>query len=563
MSKQVIVIDADQFRRMVEAANEQLTSHADFVNSLNVFPVPDGDTGTNMSLSFQTGVERVRNAKETRIDELAQVLAKGLLLGARGNSGVILSQLFRGFAKGCEGEEVLDAKAFARALNEGVKVAYRAVMKPVEGTLLTVARESAEAGDAFVNTSDDVLELMETVYRASEQSLKETPEHLEVLKEVGVVDSGGQGLVFIYNGFLEALSGKTIEIQTQSIESLDLEEMAHEENYYNTSHSVASEDIKFGYCTQMLIKLGDGPTAEETFDYDAFREHLNGMGDSLIVVNDDEFVKVHVHTEHPGQALDYGQRFGSLTTVKVDNMRGQHDTILENQGKEAPESVAKPAEKQPYGIIAVAAGDGVQELFRGAGATSIINGGQTMNPSTEDIVKAIEAVNAENIIVLPNNKNIFMASDQAAEVVDQPTVVVHSSSVSEGLTALLGFDPTASLEENGEAMEEEREAVTSGQVTHAIRDTEIDGLSIKKGNYMGIINGDIKVCAEDVQTATIDMIDAMLDEDSEIVTVIYGEGQTEEDADALVEILEDKHPGLEFEVHYGGQPVYNYFISVE
>ncbi|MCI5775594.1 MAG: DAK2 domain-containing protein [Aerococcus sp.] len=548
---------------MVEAANEQLTAHADFVNSLNVFPVPDGDTGTNMSLSFQTGVERVRGAKETRIDELTQVLAKGLLLGARGNSGVILSQLFRGFAKGCEGEETLDAKDFSRALNEGVKVAYRAVMKPVEGTLLTVARESAEAGEAYANTSDDLLGLMETVYHAAEQSLKETPEHLKVLKEVGVVDSGGQGLVFIYNGFLEALSGKSINIKTQSVENLDLKEMAHEENYYNTSHSVTSEDIKYGYCTQMLIRLGDGPTAEEEFDYDEFREHLNGMGDSLIVVNDDEFVKVHVHTEHPGLALDYGQRFGSLTTVKVDNMRGQHDTILENQGKEAPKPVPQPTEKQPFGIVAVAAGDGVQELFQGAGATTVINGGQTMNPSTEDIVKAIEAINADNIILLPNNKNIFMASEQAAEVVDQPTIVVHTSSVSEGLTALLGYNPTASLEENGEAMEEERQNVTSGQVTHAIRDTEIDGLTIKEGDYMGIVDGDIKVSDSDLADATVKMVDAMLDEDSEIVTVIYGDEQTEDDANQIIERLQEKHDDIEFEVYYGGQPVYNYFVSVE
>ncbi|MDO4670826.1 MAG: DAK2 domain-containing protein [Aerococcus sp.] len=554
------LIDAEQFKQMLEVANQRLTDNADYVNSLNVFPVPDGDTGTNMSLSFQSGVKKVREVTTDRVDEIAQALAKGLLLGARGNSGVILSQLFRGFAKGCEGHDTLDATAFAQAFAEGVKVAYRAVMKPVEGTILTVAREAGETATLTSEATDDVIALMRAVHESADKALANTPNQLKVLKEVGVVDSGGQGLVFIYTGFLEALTGEKISSVTPDIQSLDVTELAHEENYYNTSHAVASEDIKFGYCTQMLIRLNEGPTAKEEFDYDTFSNHLNQLGDSLIVVNDDEFVKVHVHVEYPGEVLSYGQRFGALATVKVDNMREQHDTILENQGSDEKRA-NEP--KQPYGIIAVAAGNGVQELMKSAGATTIIHGGQTMNPSTEDIVKAIEDAHAEKIIILPNNKNIFMASKQAAEVVDQPAIVIPTTSISQGLTALLGFNANLSLEENEENMTAELENVVSGQITHAIRDTEIDGLKIKKGDFMGIVDGDIVASGSDLNDLTITTIAKMIDDDKEIVTIIYGEDAAESSAHAIAEALEERYPDIETEVYMGGQPVYNYFISVE
>ncbi|MDO4679662.1 MAG: DAK2 domain-containing protein [Aerococcus sp.] len=554
------LIDAEQFKQMLEVANQRLTDNADYVNSLNVFPVPDGDTGTNMSLSFQSGVKKVREVDSKRVDELAQALAKGLLLGARGNSGVILSQLFRGFAKGCEGQETLDTNAFAQALAEGVKVAYRAVMKPVEGTILSVAREAGETAQMTSEQTTDIIELMDAIYESAKKALANTPNQLKVLKEVGVVDSGGQGLTFIYMGFLEALTGEEVAITTPDIQNLDVKELAHEENYYNTSHSVSSEDIQYGYCTQMLIRLGQGKTVKDSFDYETFSNHLNELGDSLIVVNDDEFVKVHVHVEYPGEVLSYGQRFGSLATVKVDNMREQHDTILENQGSDANQK-AEP--KKPYGIIAVAAGAGVQELMQSAGATTIINGGQTMNPSTEDIVKAIEKANAEQIIILPNNKNILMASNQAAEVVDQPAVVVATTSISQGLTALLGFNANNTLAENQVNMEAELENVVSGQVTHAIRDTEIDGLKIKKDDFMGLIDGDIVASGADLETLTVDTIKKMIDDDKEIVTLIYGEDASEDEANAIAEKIEDLYPDIETEIYEGDQPVYNYFISVE
>lgn len=554
------LIDAEQFKQMLEVANQRLTDNADYVNSLNVFPVPDGDTGTNMSLSLQSGVKKVREVTSDRVDDVAQALAKGLLLGARGNSGVILSQLFRGFAKGCEGHATLDVTALAEAFAEGVKVAYRAVMKPVEGTILSVAREAGEMAAIQSETTEDVVALMRAVHEAAEKALANTPNQLKVLKEVGVVDSGGQGLAFIYTGFLEALSGEKVTSTTTDIPSLDVTELAHEENYYNTSHAVASEDIKYGYCTQMLIRLGQGPTVEDAFDYDTFSNHLNQLGDSLIVVNDDEFVKVHVHVEHPGEVLSYGQRFGSLATVKVDNMREQHDTILENQGSEANQ----PQEpKKKYGVIAVATGSGVQDLMRSAGATTIINGGQTMNPSTEDIVNAIAAANAEQIIILPNNKNIFMASKQAADVVDQPAIVIPTTSISQGLTALLGFNANSTLAENEANMTAELENVVSGQVTHAIRDTEIDGLKIKKDDFMGLIDGTIVASDPDLDTLTVATIKKMLTPDSEIVTLIYGEEATEEAAHAIATAIAADYPEVDTEVYEGNQPVYNYFISVE
>ncbi|MDK6369411.1 DAK2 domain-containing protein [Aerococcus sp. UMB9870] len=545
---------------MISVGAKRLEDQAEFVNSLNVFPMPDGDTGTNMSLSFSSGYELVKTNSAPAVGEVAQDLAKGLLMGARGNSGVILSQLFRGFAKGCEAKEVLSGQDLAEAFNHGVETAYQAVMKPVEGTILTVAREAAEAGMAAAKQQDDPIYVMEEVHKGAEEALIKTPELLPVLKEVGVVDSGGQGLFIIYTGFLEALKGEKIELDDKlGMSQADVTELAHQENYFKTSHAVSNEDITYGYCTEIMVKLGEGETVTDSFDYETFRNFLNDLGDSLLVVNDEEVVKVHVHTEHPGQVLEYGQKFGSLIKIKVDNMRLQHDTILE--GKAQAQAPAKPKEK--IAVIAVAAGQGIQDMFQSLGVSKVINGGQTMNPSTEDIVKAAQEVNAESYLILPNNKNIFMSSKQAADILDQETRVVESKSISQGLTAMLGYNPEASLDDNADAMTSELAYVKSGQVTTSVRDTKIGDLEIKEGDYMGIVDGDIIGSQADRQAQTLATVEAMLDEDSEIVTLFFGEGVDQAEADALAEDLEAKHPDLEFEVHEGKQPVYAYLISVE
>ena len=551
-------LTAEDFKAMVAIGAERLSENAEYVNSLNVFPVPDGDTGTNMNLSFTSGAERVRLSNATKIDQLGSDLAKGLLMGARGNSGVILSQLFRGFSKAIEGKATLNTADFAEAFSHGVETAYKAVMKPVEGTILTVARESAKAGVKKAEHTDDIIELMGTVLKVAQIALDRTPDLLPVLKEVGVVDSGGQGLVYIYEGFMESLTGEKVPSAEKVISQADVTEIAHQENYHNVSHSIATEDIEFGYCTEIMVKLGEGETVTDTFDYDTFRNHLNEIGDSLLVVADDEIVKVHVHTEYPGEVMNYGQKFGSLMKIKVDNMRMQHDAVLEKA--DAP---AKKLEKIPYGVIAVAAGEGVHALFKSMGVSTIINGGQTMNPSTEDILKAIESTNAEKTIILPNNKNIFMAADQAAEVSDADVVVVASKTISQGLTAMLAFNESVDLETNKANMTAELENVVSGQITNAVRDTVIDGLAITKDDFMGIVDGKILTADKDRKAATIETLKKMITDDSEIVTIIFGEDSDEKESKEIAAVIEAEYDFLEVEVQEGNQPVYSYLLSVE
>lgn len=551
-------LTAEDFKAMVAIGAERLSENAEYVNSLNVFPVPDGDTGTNMNLSFTSGAERVRLSNATKIDQLGSDLAKGLLMGARGNSGVILSQLFRGFSKAIEGKATLNTADFAEAFSHGVETAYKAVMKPVEGTILTVARESAKAGVKKAEHTDDIIELMGTVLKVAQIALDKTPDLLPVLKEVGVVDSGGQGLVYIYEGFMESLTGEKVPSAEKVISQADVTEIAHQENYHNVSHSIATEDIEFGYCTEIMVKLGEGETVTDTFDYDTFRNHLNEIGDSLLVVADDEIVKVHVHTEYPGEVMNYGQKFGSLMKIKVDNMRMQHDAVLEKA--DAP---AKKLEKIPYGVIAVAAGEGVHALFKSMGVSTIINGGQTMNPSTEDILKAIESTNAEKTIILPNNKNIFMAADQAAEVSDADVVVVASKTISQGLTAMLAFNESVDLETNKTNMTAELENVVSGQITNAVRDTVIDGLAITKDDFMGIVDGKILTADKDRKAATIETLKKMITDDSEIVTIIFGEDSDEKESKEIAAVIEAEYDFLEVEVQEGNQPVYSYLLSVE
>lgn len=558
----VTEISASQFQEMVEAGAKRLQVNAEYVNSLNVFPVPDGDTGTNMNLSMTSGATAVVNSASEKVGELANVLAKGLLMGARGNSGVILSQLFRGFSKAILDVETLNAEDLAKAFVHGVETAYKAVMKPVEGTILTVARESAKAGERKAKQTDDVIEVMTAVVKYGKKALDKTPDMLPVLKEVGVVDSGGQGLLFIYEGFLSALNGEFQGDDTYEPSPAEMDEMVNAEHHRSVQGQLATEDIKFGYCTEIMVRLGEGPTVDSNFDYDTFRNYLDGIGDSLLVVNDDEIVKVHVHTEHPGEVMNYGQKFGALIKVKVDNMRQQHETILEHD-EEVAAFEAAPLEHQPYAVIAIAAGEGVQELFKSLGAAYVISGGQTMNPSTEDILKAIREVNADQVIVLPNNKNIFMAADQAAEVADIPVAVVPSKTVSQGMTAMLAFNSDQSLEENKTSMTEMLDSVVSGQITNAIRDTTIDGVEIHEGDYLGMIDGKILLSEADKYQATLDTLTKMISEDIEIITIIVGEEGTQTEAEKISEAIEASYPDLEVEIHEGKQPVYPYLLSAE
>lgn len=553
-------INGGQFQAMVQVGANRLNQNAEFVNSLNVFPVPDGDTGTNMDLSMTSGAKAVREATTEHAGELAAILSKGLLMGARGNSGVILSQLFRGFSKKIEDKEELNAQDLADAFKNGVEVAYKAVMKPVEGTILTVSRGAAIAAEKKAKESDDALEVMEAALKGAKKALAKTPDMLPVLKEVGVVDSGGQGLVFIYEGFVESLSGKVVESEIYQPSPAQMEEMVNAEHHRSVQSHMSTEDIKFGYCTEIMVKIGEGPTVDSTFDYDTFRNYLNEIGDSLLVVADDEIIKVHVHTEQPGKVMNYGQKFGSLIKIKVDNMRLQHESLLDTPSAPVAE---EPKEKVPYGIISIAAGKGVQDLFSSMGVNHVISGGQTMNPSTEDIMLAIQSVNAENVIILPNNKNIFMAADQAAEVSDVPTIVIPSKTISQGMTALLGFNDQVSLEENQKNMLEMLEGVTSGQVTTAVRDTSIDGVEIKKDDNLGMVEGKIVVSTPSRFDACLETLKQMIDDDTEIVTILIGEDGTNEEASLLEEALLEMDSDLEVEIHQGDQPVYPYLFAAE
>lgn len=557
-------ITETEFRKMILTSSDRLNKNAEFINSLNVFPVPDGDTGTNMSLSFASGSKYVSESTSANVGDLAQALAKGLLMGARGNSGVILSQVFRGFAKSVSNKKELTPQDLAQALQGGVETAYKAVMKPQEGTILTVARKSAEAAKKVSKDGGDIVAVMKDTYEAAEAALKTTPDLLPVLKEVGVVDSGGQGLTFVYQGFYDALSGNVRDDEVHKPSPVEMDEMVSAEHHKSAQGKLNTEDIKYGYCTEIMVRLGAGRLVEKKFDYDEFRGYLAEIGDSLLVIADDEVVKVHVHTEHPGMVLSYGQKFGSLIKVKVDNMRLQHETILEkDEEEEREEEISENEISGDYGIIAIASGEGVAEIFKNLGATYVLSGGQTMNPSTQDIVDAIAKTKKDKVIILPNNKNIFLAADQAAEVCDVDAVVVPSKTIAQGMAAMLGFSKDADLEENKEAMTDELDTVISGQVTIAVRDTTIEGREIKKDDYMGIVDGNIVVTNPDRKEAAIEMVKAMLDEDSEVVTIIYGEDGNKEEAEAIETAVSELDEDLEIEIHEGNQPVYPYLISVE
>lgn len=551
-------ITTSLFQEMVQAGATRLNKQAEYVNSLNVFPVPDGDTGTNMGMTIENGAKEVADRSASTVGEAAGIFAKGLLMGARGNSGVITSQLFRGFSQSVKDKEELDGAALAAAFQSGVEVAYKAVMKPVEGTILTVSRGAAIGAKKKAESTNDAVEVMRAALEGAKTALAKTPDMLPVLKEVGVVDSGGQGLVFIYEGFLSALTGEYSASEDFVATPANMSEMINAEHHKSVAGHVATEDIKFGYCTEIMVALKQGPTYVKDFDYDEFRNYLNNLGDSLLVVNDDEIVKVHVHTEDPGLVMQEGLKYGSLVKVKVDNMRNQHEAQVEKEERQA-----KPVEEKEYAIIAVAAGDGLADIFKAQGVDYIISGGQTMNPSTEDFVKAVEGLNARNIIILPNNKNILMAAQSAAEVIDQPAAVVETKTIPQGLTSLLAFDESKPIEENYERMSAALADVVSGSVTTAVRDTTIDGLEIHENDNLGMVDGKIVVSNPDMMETLEETFAHMLDEDSEIVTIYVGEEGSEEVANELAQSLAEKYEDVEVEIHQGGQPVYPYLFSVE
>ena len=551
-------ITTSLFQEMVQAGATRLNKQAEYVNSLNVFPVPDGDTGTNMGMTIENGAKEVSDRSASTVGEAAGIFAKGLLMGARGNSGVITSQLFRGFSQSVKDKEELDGASLAAAFQSGVEVAYKAVMKPVEGTILTVSRGAAIGAKKKAESTNDAVEVMRAALEGAKTALAKTPDMLPVLKEVGVVDSGGQGLVFIYEGFLSALTGEFIASEEFQATPATMSEMINAEHHKSVAGHVATEDIKFGYCTEIMVALKQGPTYVKDFDYDEFRNYLNNLGDSLLVVNDDEIVKVHVHTEDPGLVMQEGLKYGSLVKVKVDNMRNQHEAQVEKEERQA-----KPVEEKEYAIIAVIAGDGLADIFKAQGVDYIISGGQTMNPSTEDFVKAVEELNARNIIILPNNKNILMAAQSAAEVIDQPAAVVETKTIPQGLTSLLAFDESKSIEENYERMSASLGDVVSGSVTTAVRDTTIDGLEIHENDNLGMVDGKIVVSNPDMMETLEETFAHMLDEDSEIVTIYVGEDGSEELANELAQALAEKYEDVEVEIHQGGQPVYPYLFSVE
>lgn len=551
-------ITTSLFQEMVQAAATRLGKQAEYVNSLNVFPVPDGDTGTNMSMTMDNGAKEVADKPASTVGEVGQILSKGLLMGARGNSGVITSQLFRGFGQSVKGKDELTGKDLAQAFQMGVEVAYKAVMKPVEGTILTVSRGAATAALKKADLTDDAMEVMQAALDGAKGALAKTPDLLPVLKEVGVVDSGGQGLVFIYEGFLSALNGDYVASEDFKATPANMSEMINAEHHKSVVGHVATEDITYGYCTEIMVALKQGPTYVKEFNYDEFQGYLSGLGDSLLVVNDDEIVKVHVHTEDPGLVMQEGLKYGSLIKIKVDNMRNQHEAQV--QKTDAEES---KAEAKDFGLIAVVAGEGLSEIFKAQGVDYVISGGQTMNPSTEDIIKAIEAVNAKQVIILPNNKNIFMAAQSAAEVVDIPAAVVETRTVPQGFTSLLAFDPSKSLEDNVADMSASLSDVVSGSVTLAVRDTTIDGLEIHENDFLGMVDGKIVVSNPDMEATLKAAFEKMIDEDSEIVTIFVGEEGDQDLAEELAEYLEETYEDVEVEIHQGDQPVYPYLMSVE
>lgn len=562
-------INAAMLKKMFLAGAANLEAKKEWINELNVFPVPDGDTGTNMTMTIMAAAAEVQNLGENlNMASLAKAISSGSLRGARGNSGVILSQLFRGFTKGISKHEKLDIVILSDALQKAVETAYKAVMKPKEGTILTVAKGGADKALELIGETDDLTVFLDKVIKHSEYVLSQTPEMLPVLKQAGVVDSGGQGLVTVLKGAYDALMGKEIDYSIESAETGSGVVKISEQ---------AEQDIKFGYCTEFIIVLNQ--TFEEKDELN-FKSFLESIGDSIVVVADDEITKVHVHTNDPGLAIQQALTYGSLSKIKIDNMREEHqEKLIKDAEKAAAEQKAEDEKrrsqqealeekrqipKKEMGFISVSIGEGINEIFKGLGVDYIIAGGQTMNPSTEDMLNAIDEVNADHIFILPNNKNIILAANQAASLIEEKNIfVIPTRTVPQGITALINFMPDSTADENAQRMTEELSNVKSGQVTYAVRDTLIDDKSIKQGDYMGIGDSSILSVGKDMETVTKEMIDQMVDEDSAIISIYYGEEVQDEEAQQLGKELGEQYPDCEIEVHYGGQPIYYYVVSVE
>ena len=538
---------------MIQMGAKNLSNHRDFINKLNVFPVPDGDTGTNMNLSMTSGVKEMMERQTEELPLILSAFIRGLLMGARGNSGVILSQLFRGFSESLEEETEISSKSFANALNNGVKVAYQSVTNPVEGTILTVAKDAARRAVEVANEEEDIVKLLDAVVTEAKQSLERTPELLPILKEVGVVDSGGKGLVVIYEGFLAALK----EDELPEAESdVDMEKMIQLEHDRSVQSFISADSIEYGYCTEFFVEINEQNTSN--FDENKFRNQLSEYGDSLLVARDNNMVKVHIHTEFPGKVMNHAQTFGELVNIDIENMRKQYDSIVEKQDDET--SVQEETE---YGIIAVASGSGLKDMFTSLGSTSIIEGGQTMNPSTEELLVAINKVNATHTFILPNNKNILMAASQAKLLSEKDVIIIPTKTVPQGISALFAFNEEASTEENEQNMLMGMEAVKTGLVTYATRDTVINQMEIKQGSYMGLNDETIRVTNTDKLETVKSLLQKMVDEDDEIVTIFYGEDVSEEEIASLHDFTEQYFEEVETELHEGGQPIYSFIIMIE
>jgi hypothetical protein len=547
---------------MFLAGAMNLEAQKEWINELNVFPVPDGDTGTNMSMTIMSAAKEVSALSNPTMKELSKAISSGSLRGARGNSGVILSQLFRGFCKVIQNEEELDVAILSEACQKAVETAYKAVMKPKEGTILTVAKGAADKALELAEETDDLVYFVDEIIKEAEYVLSQTPEMLPVLKQAGVVDSGGQGLVQVLKGGYDALLGKELKFETTEGASSGTAVVAPME-----------EEIKFGYCTEFIIML-DKPLSDKAEA--EYKSYLESIGDSIVVVASDDIVKTHVHTNDPGLAIQKALEHGALSRIKIDNMREEHqEKLIKDAQKLAAQTAEavvpeKPAAKEPamphkdMGFISVSIGEGINEIFRGLGVDYIIEGGQTMNPSTEDMLNAINKVNADHIFILPNNKNIIMAANQAASLVeDKDIIVIPTKTIPQGITALVNFIPDYSADENQETMTAEIALVKTGQVTYAVRDTEIDGKTIKENDYMGIGDSSILSVGQDLKAVTLEMADAMIDDDSAIVSIYYGADSGEEDAEEIASVIQEKYPDLEVEINNGGQPIYYYVISVE
>lgn len=538
-------IDGSTIKNMIISGANNLENNKNMVNSLNIFPVPDGDTGTNMSLTMSSAVKEINNLKDFDVHSVFEAAANGTLMGARGNSGVILSQIFRGFAKGVKKHNELSTAALADSLMEGSNTAYKAIMKPTEGTILTVIRETAEFAMKNKEKHTDLIEFFEIIIKKANEVLDKTPEMLPVLKNAGVVDAGGKGLICIFDGMLHAIKTNSLLELVESPEQAD-EEQTRAQEYFST------EDITFGYCTEFFIKTNK-------IDLEKYKDKLRDMGDSQVVVGGEGIVKVHIHTNNPGKILEMALEYGELSKIKIDNMREQHRELYVETSVQEPVN----AEPEKYGVVAVAMGEGIAGIFKDLGVDEIIEGGQTMNPSTEDIVKSINRINAENIIILPNNSNIILAANQAKSLSDKNVIVAPTKTIPQGIAALMGLDYDKEAEQNVKKIEKAIASVKTGLITYAVRNSTYDDINIEEGNILGLVEGKIKKVSETVPEVFKALLEDMVDEDSSLISIYYGKETSEEDAEKMAAFVQETYPECEVDMHFGGQPLYYYIISVE